>query len=268
MRVKTLDESDVMRAADRLVDRIRASQQTRIFEIELVAIIIIVGVLCNLIADAMIAILTAEPQLHQYSIILISSLLMAAFVGFAAYRIRRRYSSGSLGTYVLYRYEAEPFVQETPGSLRDRIWSTIDPSSDWQNAGISSVASTKDRPLLLCFMKKKLEKLQELGTYSISLEGDFVYAILVSHPWYRFGSHHIDLPTMGGAVKVTSCRTTLTLGTSKVSKDRYRITLQANLELETPLSPESDELVQDVAIHLRPLEQNMREVLLNISDKA
>lgn len=268
LTLEVIDESDEMRATDRLVDRIRQYQQTQIFTLEIFILIIIVSILCNIIADLGIGLLTIEltaRSVERYIVILMPTLVAVILVSILSYSFTRKYFGGALSTFVIYKYKVESKTHKSDRTLAEDIWNKIDPLPRWKTPYVSSIATTEKRVMFLLFLSEVLEKERIQKTYNVNLKGEFTYAT-PSRLWNKLArSKKIDILTLGTGMKVGSCKTSINLNAEKIEKNKFLITFSASLDLKRSFGPELDELVQDVAVYLRSLKNNLYRSLLKIS---
>lgn len=105
-----IDESNEMRATDRLAYRIRRNQQFRIFTLEILALIVIISVLCNVISDLFVNLFIVGVDIAavgKNTTILIISLITVIIISLLIFSFEKRYFSGALGTFLKYKYRVK-----------------------------------------------------------------------------------------------------------------------------------------------------------------
>jgi len=259
LAVEVIEESDVMRATDRLVDRIRQQQQSKMFALEVIILIITISFLCNIVADLVIELFTTELAVEstiRYVSILILASFLIVFLSGSTYFFIRRYYRGALGTFVLYDYKVQSTYYKDVKSIVENIWKLIDPLPKWKTPHSSSLVTTSKRFVLFCFLDESLKRDGDSKKFNIDLKGEFIYATLPSF-WNKLAcSKRIDLPLMGSVVRIASCEVSIGLTVEKTGRNEFLIDLRIVLK-PTSIRPESDELIQDIAVYLRGLKESL-----------
>ncbi|MHC3130184.1 MAG: hypothetical protein IBV52_08940 [Candidatus Bathyarchaeota archaeon] len=271
MVFEVIEESDLIRATDRLVDRIRQVQQLKIFTAEMIILVVIVGILCNLIADVTVGLLINQVPSNSFStyvMLLMLSLLGVGSFCIVIYRVARRYSGGGMDTYFFYGYKVQSKIHNTAESLVEEIWKMIDPLATWQIPRRSSIATTlKEELTFLYFSSKPLEKskMEKEDRYDIYILGEFMYLVF-RRLWDEFtSSKERIMPSRDKMTELVSCKVSILLRGWKIVENTFRINFSVGLKIKRPTSPKADELVQDIAVHLRSLERDLRKSLKEIS---
>lgn len=259
MAVEVIEESDVMRATDRLVYRIRQQQQSKMFAFEVIILIIIISILCNIVADLVVEFFTTELAvglINKYVAILILASVLIVFLSGSTYFFIRRYYRGALGTFILYDYKVQLTYYKDARSIVENIWKMIDPLPKWKIPHSSSLVTTSKRFVLFCFLDEALKRDGDSKKFNINLDGEFIYTTSPSF-WNKLThSKRIDLPQMGTVVRIASCEVSISLTVEKTGKNEFSIGLRIVLKPKS-IRPESDELVQDIAVYLRGLKESL-----------
>jgi len=170
-----------------------------------------------------------------------------------------------MGTFVIYKYRVESKTYKSAGSIVEDVWKKINPLVSWETPHVSTIASAEKRAVFLFFLSKPLKKEEKINRYNIHLSGEFTYATY-ARIWNKFAlSKRIEVPSIGKITKVGSFETLINLNAEKIGEDEFVIGFNATLKLKKPMGPQVDELVQDVAVYLRSLENSLRKSLLETS---
>lgn len=188
-------------------------------------------------------------------------------LGLLTYWYAGRYFTGAKGTFVSYTYRVKPKNYKSNELIIEELWKRVNPLSVWKLPHISSIAGTEKRPLFFFFSSEQLEKNKQNKTYNLILKGEFLYTTFRKRFWNKIiPSEKIYMSAFEEEmIKIDSCKMRLNLFAEEIEENHFEIGLSITLKIEKGIGPDTDELIQDIAVGLRSFKNNLYNSLLEIS---
>jgi hypothetical protein len=264
LSVKVLEESDIMRAADRLASRVRGHQQTKVFAFQLFFIIIILSIFCNIIANLIINFLTVGLS-NQELFILIVSIVFIPILAVTTYQYSRKYIIGGLGTFVDYIYS----IPESEGggliTLGENLWRKINPIEEWRVINTSHAATTDNEIALFLYRPGEMKNENKPNQYWSHLDGEFVYASFSRPSILQLHPLKIDLHEAGKVWVNCSCFVSINLVVEK-KENRNIVNFNVTMNLKNGVNPFSDKLIEDTSVKVRLLVEKMQSSIATFAN--
>jgi hypothetical protein len=283
--IDVVDESDIMRASDRLVDRIRFNQQSKIYFFETISLIITISILCNIIAEVIMNYyiwgISAELS-GQFKTIFVISVALLIILGSITLAYRRRFFKGATMTHIFYGYKVKSNKENDPKEMAEAIWQKINPISNWEMPRASYFSWVGNR--LISFFFKGSDVIKKWDTtqftkhdlsdsfenvgkiYTVSFSGEYYYARAFSSNQQvkRCKSQDMIQTRNTHFCNLTNCQIQSTMHVTDINSNLYGVTLNLNIKL-LKTSSYSDELIQDISVLLRHYIRNLRKTLATIT---
>ena len=247
MKYEIIDEPDEMRATDRLVNRIQQRQQQKLIVREIFLMVILISLFINIISDIFLTTfiygIPETSSIININIILVISTILSIILCYYLVHTYNEYNKGSIETHIPYNITIQNKINDVEKFVK-WIWHEINPLNTWEFGSATVLTSDIN---ILTFININIDESRnkfEENEFNIHLTGNWVYK---------------DITTIPNKINAKSSFKLHISG--KQLYDKFYLSFFINLKVQDPITPSSDELIQDVAVIIRSLKNTLYHTL-------